>query len=68
MNMLAIDPDPSNPISSFLKTLTLEDLRKPFVLPVINDTDLNLSGLGLEEVLMADNQQKVEEDDVFRPK
>ena len=68
MNMLAMDPNPSNPISSFLKTLTLEDPRKPFMLIVINDTDLNLSGLGLEEVFMADNQQKVEEDDVLRPK
>ena len=63
--MLAIDPDPSNPISSFLKTLTLEDPREPFVLPVIKDTDLDLSNLGLEEVFMAN---KVEDDDVLRPK
>ena len=32
MNMLAIDPDPPNPISSFLKSLTLENLRDPIVL------------------------------------
>ena len=29
MNMLVVDPDPPNPISSFLKTLTLEDSREP---------------------------------------
>ena len=63
--MLAIDPDPVNPISSFLKTLTLEDPREPFVLPVIKDTDLELSDLGLKEVFIVD---KVEEDDVLRPK
>ena len=68
MNMLALDPDSPNPISSFLKTLTLENPREPFVLPVIDDTDLDLSDLGLEEVFLVDNQPKVEEDDVFRPK
>ena len=53
----------------FLKTLTLEDPRKPFVLPIIDDTNLNLSNLGLEEVFMANNEPKVEEeDDVLRPK
>ena len=66
--MLAVDPDSPNPISSFLKTLTLENPREPFVLPVIDDTDLDLSDLGLEEVFLADNQPKVEEDDVLRPK
>ena len=40
MNMLTVDPDPPNPISSFLKTLTLNDSREPFVLPVIKDSDL----------------------------
>ena len=49
--MLAVDPDPTNLISSFLKTLTLEDSREPFVLPIIDDTNLDLSDLGLEEVL-----------------
>ena len=69
MNMLAVDPDPPNPISSFLKTLTLEDSRKPFVLPIIDDMDLDLSDLGLEEVFMTNTDPKVEEeDDVFRPK
>ena len=29
MNMLAVDPDPPNPISSFLRTLTLNDSREP---------------------------------------
>ena len=66
--MLAVDPDSPNPISSFLKTLTLENPREPFVVPVIDDTDLDLSDLGLEEVFLADNQPKVEEDDVLRPK
>ena len=47
--MLAIDPDPLNPISSFLKNLTLENPREPFVLLVIDTTDLDLSDLGLEE-------------------
>ena len=47
MNMLAVDPDPPNSISSFLKTLTLEDSREPFVLPIIDDTDLDLFDLGL---------------------
>ena len=68
MNMLTVDPDPANPISSFLKTLTLNDSREPFVLPVIEDFDLDLSDLGLEEVFMTNNEPKVEEeDDVFRP-
>ena len=61
MNMLAMEPDPPNSISSFLKTLTLEDSRKPFVLPIIDDTDLDLSDLGLEEVFMTNTKPKVEE-------
>ena len=68
MNMLAVDPDPPNPISSFLKTLTLEDSRKPFVLPVIEDSNLDLSDLGLEEVFMTNIEPKVEEVDVLCPK
>jgi len=40
MNMLAVDPNPPNPISSFLKNLTLENPRDPFMLPVIDATDL----------------------------
>ena len=68
MNMLTVDPDPPNPISSFLRTLTLNDSREPFVLPVIEDSDLYLSDLGLEEVFMTNNEPKVEEeDDVLRP-
>ena len=68
MNMLTIDPDPPNPISSFLKIITLNDSREPFVLPVIEDSDLDLSDLGLEEVFMKNNEPKVEEeDDVLRP-
>ena len=55
MNMLAVGLDPPNPISSFLKTLTLKNPREPFVLPVIDDTDLDLFDLGLEEVFLADN-------------
>ena len=50
--MLAIDLDPLNPISSFLKTLNLEDSRSISVLSVITDTNLDLSDLGLEEVFM----------------
>ena len=61
--MLAVDPNPPNPISSFLKTLTLEDSREPFVLPIIEDSDLDLSDLGLEEVFMTNNEPKVEEED-----
>ncbi|XP_065636509.1 proline-rich extensin-like protein EPR1 [Quercus suber] len=69
MNMLAIDPDPPNPISSFLKTLTLADSREPFLLPVIEDSELDLSNLGLEEVFMTNTEPKVEEEDgVLRPK
>ena len=69
MNMLTVDPDPPNPISSFLKTLTLNDSREPFVLPVIEDSGLDLFDLGLEEVFMANNEPKVEEeDDIFCPK
>ena len=71
MNMLAMDTNPPNPISSFLKTITLENPRESLVLPIIDDTDLNLSDLGLEEVFMANNEPKVEEeedDDVLRPK
>ena len=68
MNMLIVDPNPPNPISSFLKTLTLNDSREPFVLPVIEDSDLDLSDLGLEEVFMTNNEPKVEEeDDVLHP-
>ena len=63
MNMLTVDPDLPNPISSFLKTLTLNDLKEPFVLLVIEDSDLNLSDLGLEEVFMTNNKPKVEEED-----
>ena len=48
MNMLIVDPDPPNLISSFLKTLTLNDSRKPYVLPIVEDSDLDLSDLGLE--------------------
>ena len=68
MNMLVVDPDPPNPMSSFLRTLTLNDSREPLVLPIIEDTDLDLSDLGLEEVFMANDDPKVEEDDVLRPK
>ena len=69
MNMLTMDFDPPNPISSFLKTLTLNDPREPFVLPIIEDFDPDLSDLGLEEVFMTNNEPKVkEEDDVLRPK
>ena len=66
--MLAVDPDPPNPISLFLKNLTLENPRDPFVLPVIDATNLDLSDLGLEEVFMIDDQPTVEEDDVLHPK
>ena len=68
MNMLAVDLDPQNPISSFLKNLTLENPRDPVVLPVIDATDLDLSDLGLEGVFMTNDQPTVEEDDVLRPK
>ena len=69
MNMLAVDPNPPNPISSFLKALTLNDSREPLVLLVIEDSDLELSILGPEEVFMANNEPKVEEeDDVLCPK
>ena len=67
MNMLAVDPDPPNPNSSFLKNLTLENPREPFVLPVVDVTNLDLSNLGLEKVFMANNQPTIEEDDVLRP-
>ena len=66
--MLVVDPDPLNPISSFLKNLTLEDPREPFVLSVIDVIDLDLSNLGLEEVFITDNQPTIEEDDVLCPK
>ena len=68
MNMLAMYPDPPNPISSFLKNLTLENPREPFVLPVIDTIDLDLSDLGLDEVFMTDDQPTVEEYDVLCPK
>ena len=54
--MLAVYPDPPNPISSFLRTLTLNDSREPLVLPIIEDTDLDLSDLGLEEVFMTNDE------------
>ena len=39
------------------------------MLPIIEDSNLDLSDLGLEEVFMANNEPKVEEeDDVLRPK
>ncbi|XP_030930744.1 uncharacterized membrane protein YHL071W-like [Quercus lobata] len=66
INMLAINPDPPNPICSFLRTLTLEDHKKPFVLPIIEDSDLDLSDLGLEEIFMTDPKEE-EEDDVLCP-
>ena len=66
MNMLAMDPNPPNPISSFLKTLTLENPIEPFMLLAIDDTELDLSDLSLEEVFMI--EPKVEEDDVLCPK
>ena len=68
MSMLALDPDPQNQISSFLKNFTLEDSREPFVLPGIDVTDLDLFELGLEEVFMTDNHPIVEEDDVLHSK
>ena len=68
MNMLVVDPGPPNPISSFLKNLTLKDPREPFVLLVIDVIDLDLSNLGLEEVFITDNQPTIEEDDVLCPK
>ena len=52
MNMLIIDPDPLNPISSFLKAITLEDSYNPPVLPIIADNDLDLSNLDLEGIFM----------------
>ena len=66
MNMLAMNPDPPNPISSFIKTLTLGDPKEPFVLPIVEDSDLELSDLGLEEVFMT-NPKEEEEDDVLHP-
>ena len=66
MNMLAMNLDPPNPISSLLRTLTLEDPKEPFVLPIVEDSDLDLSDLGLEEVFMTDPKEE-EEDDVLRP-
>ena len=33
------------------------------MLPVIEDSDLDLSDLGLEEVFMTNNEPKVEEED-----
>ncbi|KAL4599363.1 hypothetical protein ACB092_11G121300 [Castanea dentata] len=67
MNMLAINSNPPNPISSFLRTLTLQESTKRFVLPVIDDTDLDLSDLELDEVFMTDSKVE-EEEDVFHPK
>ena len=52
MNMLTIDLDPLNPISSFLKVITLEDSNTPPVLPIIVDTDLEFFDLGLEGIFM----------------
>ena len=51
MNMLTIDPDPPNPISSFLKAITLKDSNNPLMLPIIAKTNLDLSNLGLEGIL-----------------
>ncbi|XP_065628932.1 uncharacterized protein LOC136067262 [Quercus suber] len=69
MNMLAMDPDPLNPISLFLRTLTLEGSKEPFMLLVIKDSELDLSNLGLEEIFMTNTEPKVEEeDDVLHPK
>ena len=69
MNMLAMDPDPPNPISSFLRTFTPEDSKEPFVLSVIEDLELDLSDLGLEEIFMENTELKVEEeDDILHPK
>jgi len=68
MNMLAMDPDPPNPISSFLRTLTLEDPKEPFVLPIVEDIDLDLSDLGLEEVFMTNVDPKEEEEEAPRPR
>ena len=65
MNMLTVDTNPPNPISSFLQTLTLEDSRELFVLPIIDDTDLDLFDLGLEEVFMTNTEPKVEEKMMF---
>lgn len=69
MNMLALDPNPLNPISSLLKNLTLENPRDPFMVPAINATNLDLFDLVLEEVIMhqAKNYLIVEEDDVLHP-
>ena len=66
--MLAMVPDPPNPISSFLRTLTLEDPKEPFVLPIVEDTDLDLFDLGLEEVFMTNTDPKEEEEDVLCPR
>ena len=65
--MLAVDPDPPNPISSFLRTLTFDDPREPLVLPIIEDNELDLSDLGLEEVFMTNEEPKEEEDDAETP-
>ncbi|KAL4628338.1 hypothetical protein ACB092_05G230500 [Castanea dentata] len=67
MNLLAINTDPLNPISSFLRALTLQEQTEPFVLPVIDDPDLNLSDLDLDEVFMTEPKVE-EEDNVLRPK
>lgn len=69
MNMLNIDLDPPNPISSFLKPFTIEDSNNPPVLPIIADTDLDFSNLDLEGIFMyqQDDQPTVEEDDVLYP-
>jgi len=53
MNMLVVDLNLPNP-------------KEPFVLPVIDVIDLDLSDLGLEEVFVIDDQLTVEEDDVLR--
>ena len=65
--MLTIDPDPPNPILSFLKAITLEDSNTPHVLPIIADTDLDLSDLSLDSIFMyqQDDQPTIEKDDVF---
>ena len=68
MNMLTIDPNPPNPISSFLKAITLDDSNNPPVLPIITNIDLDLSDLCLDGIFMyqQDDQPTVEEDDVDR--
>ena len=69
MDILTTNLDPPNPISYFLKAITLEDSNNPTVLPIIADTNLDLSDLGLDGIFMyqQDDQPIVEEDDVLHP-